>query len=128
MTAMTITPSLIYWMSRFEMFQTLCLLLGIFTMIGASVLGIFAVASKAAGNDGDEVHKATSTAFKWSLPVGVVLCLLACFLPDTKTVAAMYVVPKIANNESLDEVASSMKTLALEWMEELRPAKRQNNQ
>ena len=121
---MELTPSLIYWMSRFEMFQTLCLLLGIFTMIGAAILGIFMVASKAAGDCA--VSESTGTAFKRVLPVGVILCLLSCFLPDTKTVAAMYVVPKIANNESLDEVASSMKTLALEWMDELRPSKHRN--
>ena len=125
---MELTPSLIYWLSRLEDLQVMCTIIGIFTMIGAAVLGIFAVASGAAGEDAKDVHKATRSAFRRTLPVGVALCLLSCFLPDTRTVAAMYVLPKIANSESLDEVASSMKTLAVEWMDELRPSKRNNEQ
>ena len=125
---MELTPSLIYWLSRLEDLQIMCTIIGIFTMIGAAILGIFVVASGAAGEVGEAVHKATRPAFRRTLPVGVALCLLSCFLPDTRTVAAMYVLPKIANSESLDEVASSMKTLAVEWMDELRPSKRNNEQ
>lgn len=118
---MELTPSLIYWLSRLEELQILCTIFGFFAMLGAVVLGIFVVASGAAGEEGKAIHKATRPAFRWTLPVGAALCLISCFLPDTKTVAAMYVLPKIANNESLDEISSSMKTLAVEWMDELRP-------
>ena len=41
--------------------------------------------------------------------------------PSSKTAAAMFVIPAIANNENVKKVASGIYDLAVEWMEELKP-------
>ena len=43
------------------------------------------------------------------------------FIPSSKTAAAMYVIPAIANNEKIQDAGDRLYTLAVERMEELRP-------
>ena len=52
------------------------------------------------------------------IPVSIVL---ATMTPSSKTAAAMFVIPAIANNENVKKVASGIYDLAVEWMEELKP-------
>lgn len=47
------------------------------------------------------------------------------FVPTTKEMVAIYVVPKIANSETVHELGEGVVTLAREWLEELRPAKKE---
>ena len=44
--------------------------------------------------------------------------------PSTKTLAAMYVLPAIVNSEAVQQIPSELTTLAREWLQELRPAKK----
>lgn len=68
----------------------------------------------------------------WPALVGEAVSLVAlalgaagyvCF-PSLKEAAAIKVVPAICNSQTVDEISAGMKTLALEWLEELRPAKK----
>lgn len=54
--------------------------------------------------------------------IGVVVAI-ATFVPSTKQMAAIIVVPKIVNNEAVQSVGNELYTLALDWMKELRPKK-----
>lgn len=45
------------------------------------------------------------------------------FLPSTKQMAAIMIVPKIANSEKVQTVGNRVYDLAVEWMEELKPNK-----
>lgn len=66
---------------------------------------------------------------KWPAIVSVCVGLLALvtlmFVPSTKQMAAIIVVPKIANSEKVQTVGNQLYDLAVEWMEELRPKKEQ---
>lgn len=62
---------------------------------------------------------------RWMIPVSIAVALLgmlaATFVPTTKQMAAIVVVPRIANNEKIRDAGSRLYDLAVEWMEELRP-------
>jgi hypothetical protein len=55
--------------------------------------------------------------------VGIVFLVVNCLLPTTREMAAILVVPRIANSEKVQTVGNHLYDLAVEWMEELRPAK-----
>ena len=47
------------------------------------------------------------------------------FVPTTKQAAAIVIVPKIVNNEKVQMVGNQLYDLAVDWMRELRPPKRE---
>ena len=56
------------------------------------------------------------------------ICVVTMFceslIPSTKEMAAIIVVPRIANNERLQEAGNRLFDLAAAWMEELSPKKK----
>lgn len=65
---------------------------------------------------------------KWTPPaialVAVAFTLVAAFVPTTRQMAAIVMVPKIANNEKVQAAGNKLYDLAVEWMDELRPRKK----
>ncbi len=53
----------------------------------------------------------------------VALVLSLTFIPSTKQMAAIMIVPKIVNNEKVQTIGNKVYDLAVEWMEELKPNK-----
>lgn len=60
------------------------------------------------------------------MTVAITVNLAASFVPTTKEMAAIMVVPRIANSQSVSDVAEGIVELAKAWMVELRPAKKGN--
>jgi len=60
---------------------------------------------------------------RWFFVPAVILffSVLGCFIPTTKQMAAILLIPKLANNERLQETGGKLWTLAEEWLEDLRP-------
>lgn len=52
-----------------------------------------------------------------------IVFLCATFIPTTKQLAAIMVVPKIANNEQVQQIPEKILNLGLEWLNELKPEK-----
>lgn len=67
--------------------------------------------------DGDDVN------FKWMIVPACVLAFgsISILVPSSRQMAAILIVPKIVNNEKLQQVPDKVTSLALEWLEELRP-------
>lgn len=61
------------------------------------------------------------------IPIGMFfLSVIALtFVPTTKQAAAIIIVPKLANSEKVQTVGNHLYELAVEWMEELRPPKKE---
>ena len=57
--------------------------------------------------------------------IGIAIAIngLYHFTPTTKQMAAVVVVPKIANSEKVQTVGNKLYDLAVEWMDELKPAR-----
>ena len=56
----------------------------------------------------------------------VALFSVCVFLPNTKQMAAIMIVPKIANSEKVQTIGNKVYDLAVEWMEELKPNKNES--
>ena len=46
-------------------------------------------------------------------------------LPSTKQMAAIMIIPKIANSEKVEKIGNGLYDLAVEWMNELKPTKKE---
>lgn len=113
---MGITTMQMYWLVMLDSINIgsviMCVILAacIFAMIIAAV----------------ESHECP-TFVKVCAPFFVVLFLAAfatcVFLPSTKQMAAIMIVPKIANSEKVQTIGNKVYDLAVEWMEELKPTK-----
>lgn len=61
------------------------------------------------------------------VPVIVISALLAVFIPDSKTIASMYIVPAVVNNEQIQNIGKngleSLELLTKQWVDELREGK-----
>lgn len=117
---MTITAWDIYWITRLDGIREVASFIAcpslVFTIIGAIAMTF------ARGADAPkEVVKAISrmmTAFA----VSAVVFLTACvFLPSTKEMCAIKVIPLIANNQDVQGLGADVVSLAREWVQELRP-------
>lgn len=51
--------------------------------------------------------------------------LIASFVPTTKQMAAILIIPKIANSEKVEMIGNGLYDLAVEWMNELKPSKKE---
>lgn len=54
------------------------------------------------------------------------LCL--SFVPTTRDMAAIIIVPKIANSEKVQQAGNKLYDLVVEWMDELKPNKNNNKE
>ena len=69
----------------------------------------------------DDLPKRTPSAIALA---AVAFALVAAFVPTTRQMAAIVMVPKIANNEKVQAAGNKLYDLAVEWMDELRPRKK----
>lgn len=56
-----------------------------------------------------------------------ILVTLLILVPDTKQMCAVIIIPKIVNNEKLQNAGDKFYNLAMDWMEELSPKKKEVN-
>ena len=54
--------------------------------------------------------------------------LTAALTPSTKDMAAILVIPRIANSEKVQDVGNRLYDLAVEWAEELRTRKKEGGE
>lgn len=140
---MNITPIEIYWLTRLDEFS---ILFGIvfFVLVSlaiANVIGGLFAMDEARDNrclnrgNRDEVPKAEARVrmrFSRAAKIGVaafLFGLVVSLMPSTKQMAAIIIIPKIANSETIAEMgdaAKEMVGLAREWMRTLAPS--QGNQ
>ena len=109
------TPEMIYWITRADAIQALCLSIsivgGILLMIGSGLL-ITCIA-----------EKEISPKVLWSLLLWVLwfpFLLSSVLVPSTKDLALIYMVPKIANSEIVKDLPNDIqyiKDLAMKRIE-----------
>ena len=120
-----ITPMQLYWITRLD---GLCILFIIAMSLFLLAAGVFAIAGFVEGGSvlSDDSDETSKRYFRWSLKsciVGLTILTLGCFVPSTKEMAAIVVVPRIANSESVQEIGGKIVDLATAWLEELAPKK-----
>ena len=121
-----ITTAQMYWLTRLTP-------LGygvkfIIFLLAASTFGLLisGLLMQEPGAFEDETHRIGRKLVKASPLVAVlavILLIANCLLPTTKEMAAILIIPRVANSEKVQTVGNHLYDLACEWMEELRPAK-----
>ena len=116
-----ITPSTIYWLTRCDAIKDLAAgLLQISLLLGTIGLIGFA-ASEMSG--GEMANPFGRRFYKTVIAVLSATLLAITFLPTTKEMAAIIVVPRIANSESVQQLGAGIVSLAQDWMRDLAPKK-----
>lgn len=123
-----ITPMQMYWLTRLSpLGEGLAFI--IFLLFSLAV-GLLVAGGIMQDDDySDSTHKRGIKLIKKSpllAFMAVVLMIVHCLLPNTREMAAILIVPRIANSEKVQTVGNHLYDLAVEWMEELRPAKNKN--
>ena len=68
----------------------------------------------------------TRRRVKWGffvVGVSVIICALSIFIPTTKEMAAIKIIPMIAQDKQVRELPKKIVDLADEWIDEMRPQK-----
>lgn len=60
---------------------------------------------------------------KFFIFIFILSVLVKMLVPTQKEIAAIYVVPKIANSAFVNELPKELNNLVMEWIEELKPTK-----
>lgn len=99
-------------------------LLAVFTLIGSIISIVFMfMPIEALGID---TFRRVKCLCKIIISICIISTLLAIFIPSSKTLAAMYVLPAIAKDEQLQNFAgNSLKALELlskQWVKDLTPS------
>lgn len=100
-----------------NMFTAASIILLAYTVIG--FIAIFASAADADASDEEFSATIASARIKKTGIIGVLCLVLAVFLPSSKTAAAIYLIPAIANNETIQQEAAELYSLAKEALTNL---------
>jgi hypothetical protein len=121
---MNISPWMLYWVTRLDEIKNVCFGFGFISLLLFCVFIIMNLAYFFEEND--FLWNKHFAVFSLTLS-GFMLCLIlgitALFIPTTKEAIAIIVIPKIVNNERVQQLPPKMLDLVDEWIEELRPGK-----
>ena len=115
-----ISPFVIYWISQLDSVIKVSAALGIILSIAMAFCCVGYIVMRLDGGDSEVLDKLRYKLFLLACP----FVLIATFLPSSKTLAAMYIVPAIANNEKVKDVGDRLYGLAVEWLDDLKPKKK----
>ncbi len=142
-----ITTTEMYWLTRLDSIKGLlgcdlgpCFILFTFLMAAATVLAFCLGTFTGNGmydvfeSKSDEELEALHTRLRrvsWrcaalgcvTLAMAVACSVLETFVPTTREMAAIVMVPAIVNNEKVQTVGNKLYDLAAEWLDELKPKK-----
>lgn len=120
-----ITPMQIYWLTRLD--HVHAVLAVTFVLLVLSTIGILIAGGVMQDCAFTEETNKRGKKFVGKTPfmaaAFVVTLLVDALIPATREMAAILIVPRIVNNEKVQTVGNQLYDLAVEWMEELRPAK-----
>lgn len=81
--------------------------------------------------ESQEKYKRYKRSMIWGISIGVLFLFISVFIPTTKEFAAIYLIPKIANNEQItkipDNAAKLLNTKLEQWIDETLSKKKEEN-
>lgn len=118
---MNITPFTIYLISRLTSIHDIAEIAFVMSTIVfiamAAMLLIISIEQDYSCNESVLVRK----LIRWPIAALIMSVLVIGLVPTTKDAAAMIVIPRIANSQTVQEIGESVVGLAKEWCEELKP-------
>ena len=120
-----ITTTQMYWITRLDTIVSFGNGL-IFVPIIAFLIGLFLIVMMTYSVYDPVVKPMFKCLVKWTLPFTLLGASVCTFVPTTKQMAAILIVPRIANSEKVQQAGNNLYELAVEWMDELKPNKNNN--
>lgn len=127
-----ITPFQVYLLTRLDAICFVAELLVAFSLISGILYAFSLIAGIIEGIEGENdpiwiVIKQITKPLRNTFFILTSLAIVTkCFIPSTKEMAAVIIIPKVANSEKIQGLNTKIYDLAVEWMEELRPQKLTN--
>ena len=126
-----ITPTQMYWLVKLDDIRHAFAGLMWLPMAGIVITAIVSLVVFLAMADEDNdfletVWPRIKKAMLLCIPMlflAAVIQLITAFVPTTKQMAAIIVVPKIANGEKVQTAGNKLYDLAVDWMDELKPVR-----
>ena len=118
---MNITPFTIYLISRLT---PLYEFLTVITILSIMAMVVCLIALVVVGVDhdwGDHAPRVVRRFFVWIMSACLFFGACTVVVPTTKDAAAMIVIPRIANSQTVQELGATVVDLAKAWCEELKP-------
>ena len=118
---MNVTPFAVYLISRLDAINILLIVL---TIVSVAICVLYmTVFFASAADEGWESSVPTRMRrfILWPILALLASSILFILVPTTRDAAAMFVIPKIANSQTVNELGESIVVLAKEWCEELSP-------
>lgn len=110
----------VYWFTRLDSLIGLCIFFIVVFATMLIVMGIFAVI--------EDRWEKVKKSFMICAATMTFFIILATFLPSTKEAVAIYILPKIVNNEQIqklpDNALQLMNTKMEEWIKDMTKEKR----
>lgn len=122
---MELTIMQLYWIIKLDVFQGLATGLAIITGL-VTMVCVMAIIICSVDKDSKEILPTWKKVAKYFIPMFMLFLAMATFLPTTKEMAALIVLPKIINNEKIQEIPNKVLDLGLEWLDELKPTKQES--
>jgi hypothetical protein len=110
---MEISPWLVYWLMQLDsicLFTEVTAVLGSMLLFALTVLRAVSKVNAEYNRDDEAFYNVTTPLFKFSSIIIPVFILLSIFIPNTKTLAAMIIVPPIINNEQVQQIPDDILT------------------
>ncbi len=113
-----VSPWTLYWMMRMDALSSL--FIGV-SVSGVIVLGSLFVIRTVVYTDSEEKTakeflRLSKTPYRLGIAVVLVFFPLAVLTPTTKQMAVIYVLPKVVNNEKVQEECGEVYGLAKDWL------------
>ena len=120
-----ITTTQMYWLTRLDAIVSfgVCLIL---VSISALIIGFTYIAITTGSPYDSDFKSMFKCLVKWALPFALLGASVCTFVPTTKQMAAILIIPRIANSEKVQQAGNKLYDLAVEWMDELKPNKNNN--
>lgn len=115
-----ITTQQMYWLTRLDSLCNTLVTLFVGCIIAAVALYIIWAVNFDCDDDYLIKHRRVATRLVCS---AVVALIVGAFIPTTREMAAIIVIPKIVNNEKVQEAGNKLYDLTVEWLDALKPAK-----
>lgn len=137
------TESTLYWITRLDQIYSFCngfgILLAVLAVVGIITLTIFKIIKEVnrefnRGDDLDRDFKTASSAIS-ALKVPIISCIIGAvfmsfvtvFIPTTKEMTAIMVIPQFATQENCQKLQAMSKDLldiTAKWLEDVKNAKK----
>lgn len=116
-----ITGWQLYWLTRMDSLRNIFSMGALGCLVSLILIGII-------GAEVNGPNKFPWKLFHRVIATGAFLFSIGCFIPTTKEMAAIVIIPKIVNavsaNEQIKKMPDNLLSLANEWIEELKPDKK----